>query len=94
GLALEGASWRLLPVRYVPDPRASDEAWMVTWPAVTDLGEVADLPAVKGADDARRAAWMRADNYPTLLLYLAEHGGDVFPAHRAMLAELLDGAAA
>ncbi|MEV7808977.1 NUDIX domain-containing protein, partial [Microbispora sp. NPDC088329] len=31
GLALEGASWRLLPVRYVPDPRASDEAWMVTW---------------------------------------------------------------
>ncbi|MFI7632439.1 NUDIX domain-containing protein [Microbispora rosea] len=94
GLALAGASWRLLPVRYVADPRATDEAWMVTWPAVTDLGEVADLPAVQGADDARRAAWMRADTYPALLLYLAEHGGDVFPAHREMLAELLTEAAA
>jgi len=89
GLVLPGASWTVLPVRYVPDPRASDEAWMVTWPAVTDLGEVAELPPVAGADDARRAAWVRADSYEALLLYLAEHGGAVFAAHREMLADLL-----
>ncbi|MEU8199325.1 NUDIX domain-containing protein [Microbispora amethystogenes] len=89
GLVLPGAAWQVMPARYVPDPRASDEAWMVTTPALADLGEVESLPAVVGADDARRAAWVRADNYAALLVYLAEHGGDVFAAHRPMLAELL-----
>lgn len=90
GLVLPGASWTVLPARVVPDPRATDEAWMVTTPAVADLGEVASLPAVTGADDARRAEWVQADNYAALLLHLAEvYGGDVFAAHREMLADLL-----
>ncbi|MEO3860849.1 NUDIX domain-containing protein [Acrocarpospora sp. B8E8] len=90
GLVLPGAVWRVLPVRLVPDPRATDEAWMVTWPATTDLGEVGELPAVAGADDARRAEWVRADSYDGLVAELdAVHRGRVFPAHAAMLAELL-----
>ena len=90
GLALDGVSWRVLPVRYVPDPRATDEAWMVTWPAIADLGEVAELPAVAGADDAWRAEWVLADSYDALQADLMEvYGGRVFVAHREMLAELL-----
>ncbi|MBX6386720.1 MAG: NUDIX domain-containing protein [Microbispora sp.] len=96
GLALTRRPWRVMPARYVPDPRASDEAWMVTVPAAVDLGTVrrADLPTPVGADDAKQAAWVKADSYAALLLHLAAHGGEVFPAHRDMLAELLDGAAA
>lgn len=90
GLILEGVPWQVLPVRYVPDPRASDEAWMVTWPAVADLGEVAMLPVVAGADDARRAEWVRADSYAALVTYLdRHHQGRVFRAHESMLADLL-----
>ncbi|WP_086566414.1 NUDIX domain-containing protein [Streptosporangium minutum] len=90
GLILDGVSWQVLPVRYVPDPRATDEAWMVTWPAVADLGDVAELPAVAGADDARRAEWVRADTYAALVTHLADtYEGRVFAAHQAMLAELL-----
>lgn len=89
-LVVKGVTWRQLPVRYVPDPRSTDEAWMVTWPALADLGEVAKLPTVRGADDARRAAWVRADSYPALVAYLDEtYDGRVFAAHREMLAELL-----
>lgn len=90
GLIVEGADWKVLPARVVPDPRATDEAWMVTWPAVADLGEVAALPAVAGADDARRAEWVWADDYADLVAGLAQmYGGRVFAAHRDMLAELL-----
>ncbi|MFG1751443.1 NUDIX domain-containing protein [Streptosporangium sandarakinum] len=90
GLIVEGVAWQVLPARYVPDPRASDEAWMVTWPAVTDLGDVAELPAVTGADDARRAVWVQADSYASWVARLErEYGGQVFAAHEAMLAEVL-----
>ncbi|MGW4664062.1 NUDIX domain-containing protein [Streptosporangium sandarakinum] len=90
GLAVKGTTWQVLPARYVPDPRASDEAWMVTWPAMADLGDVAELPAVMGADDARRAAWVPADSYAVLASHLEEeYGGRVFAAHEAMLAEVL-----
>ncbi|WP_063843009.1 NUDIX domain-containing protein [Sphaerimonospora mesophila] len=90
GLVIPGATWRTLPARYVPDPRASDEAWMVTVPAITHLGPLPDLPAVAGADDAKRAAWITADTYAVLLADLAtSFGGEVFAAHRAMLADLL-----
>ncbi|MEU0520775.1 NUDIX domain-containing protein [Streptosporangium sp. NPDC006007] len=87
GLVIPGAAWRTLPARYVPDPRASDEAWMVTVPAITDLGFLPDLPPVTGADDAKQAAWIAADSYSALLADLA--GGEVFAAHRAILADLL-----
>ncbi|MBG0814169.1 NUDIX domain-containing protein [Planomonospora sp. ID82291] len=91
----DGRSFRPLPARYVPDPRASDEAWMVTVPARCDLGTVArvNLPAVQGADDAKRAAWVRADSYPTLTGYLATmYGGRVFAAHTGLLREVLTAA--
>ncbi|MFC7650347.1 NUDIX domain-containing protein [Streptosporangium lutulentum] len=38
GLILTGLPWQVLPARYVPDPRASDEAWMVTVPSRLHLG--------------------------------------------------------
>ncbi|MBB4917420.1 NUDIX domain-containing protein [Streptosporangium saharense] len=91
GLVLgDGVIWTVLPVRYVPDPRATDEAWMVTWPATADLGEVAELPAVTGADDARHAAWVRADSYRAVVAALADVGGSVFAAHVSLLRDLLD----
>lgn len=93
GLVVPGATWRVLPARYVPDPRASDESWMVTTPAVADLGEVPALPAVVGADDARRAAWVRADSFARLEVEISDIGGQVFSAHRDLLKAVLGGAA-
>ncbi|MGP4104959.1 NUDIX domain-containing protein [Nonomuraea sp. KM90] len=92
GLVLEDVDWQPLPARYVPDPRASDEAWMVTVPAIAHLSVTAraELPRVLGADDARRAAWMRADSYTALVGDLdVWYGGKVFAAHRTLLMELL-----
>ncbi|MGJ6962542.1 NUDIX domain-containing protein [Streptosporangium sp. G11] len=92
GLDLGEAHWEILPARHVPDPRASDEAWMVTVPARTHLGagDRADFPVPVGADDARRAAWVRADSYTALATHLyATFGGRVFAAHEALLADLL-----
>ncbi|MEU8185636.1 NUDIX domain-containing protein [Micromonospora sp. NPDC049047] len=74
-----------LPARYVPDPRASDEAWMVTTPVRINLGPV--LPAVTGRDDARRAEWVPANDLDCLLHHLTDaHGGVVFRAHRDLIA--------
>ena len=79
--------------RYVPDPRASDEAWAVTVPVHVDLGQLAGLPFVAGGDDARRADWIRADTYEHLMASLSErYGGRVFAAHTDMLREFLGGA--
>lgn len=75
--------------RIVPDPRATDEAWMVTTPVQADLGPVQHLPLVDGADDAAQAAWLPANNTNQLVGWLHRHGWQVFPAHEAMLAELL-----
>ncbi|GAA0439373.1 hypothetical protein Aca07nite_49100 [Actinoplanes capillaceus] len=85
------AAYEVDPARYVPDPRASDEAWMVTAVTHIDLGERVSFPPVYGADDARRAAWVRAENFDVLTAHLAvvRDGGKVFPAHRAMLADAL-----
>ncbi|WP_113705178.1 NUDIX domain-containing protein [Nonomuraea lactucae] len=91
-LNLESASRQPLPVRYVPDPRASDEAWMVTVPVRFYLGIMprAALPTVVGADDAKRAVWAHADSYDALDAHLSTvYGGQVFRAHRAMLRDLL-----
>ncbi|MBO4159302.1 NUDIX domain-containing protein [Micromonospora antibiotica] len=83
---------KTLPARYVPDPRASDEAWMVTVPVRIDLGHGWDaLPEVTGRDDARQAAWLPARSYQHLIEHLRHyHDGDVFPAHRDLLAAVLD----
>jgi len=87
GLDLTEAEWTSLPARIVPDPRGSDESWMVTVPACTTLDRRRN---VTGADDARRAAWIPADTYATLTEHLATLDGQVFPAHVAMIAEALD----
>lgn len=76
-----------LPARHVPDPRESDEAWMVTTPTVIAIAAPAD---VQGSDDAKRAAWIPAGSYDELVRHLAStYGGRVFAAHRGMLAEVL-----
>ncbi|WP_432051146.1 NUDIX domain-containing protein [Verrucosispora sp. NA02020] len=81
----------ILPARLVADPRASDEAWMVTNPVAFDLGQVGDvLPDVVGLDDARRAIWAPATDYAGLVRHLdIAYGGEVFAAHRDLLAEVL-----
>lgn len=79
--------------RYVPDPRASDEAWLVTHLVHFDMWDGwKTLPKIPGAgDDAVDVDWIRADSYDDLTHYLATaHGGEVFAAHRKMLAEVLD----
>jgi 8-oxo-dGTP pyrophosphatase MutT (NUDIX family) len=89
GLVISPAECRVMPARYVPDPRASDEAWAVTTPVHADLGVRDALPAVTGGDDARRAAFVS-----TALIASALDGRydiTVFAAHLAMLREFLAG---
>jgi ADP-ribose pyrophosphatase len=81
---------REMAPRYVPDPRASDEAWAVTVPVHVDLGDREQAPPVKGADDARRAEWVPAETYGQLSRDLDRHfGGRAFAAHVPMLTEFL-----
>ncbi|WP_019901595.1 NUDIX domain-containing protein [Salinispora arenicola] len=84
---------RTLPARYVPDPRASDEAWMVTTPTMIDLGNYGHwkaLPRLTAADDARRARWVLAHTYRAVVEHLANvYGGVVFAAHRGLIAHFL-----
>ena len=82
--------FREMPPRYVPDPRASDEAWAVTVPVHIDLGPKEQIPAVTGRDDARRAEWVTAVSYRALTRAVAVNlGGQVFAAHTDMLAGFL-----
>lgn len=87
-VALPG-DFRVLPARYVPDPRASDEAWAVTVPHVTDCGYCPRWPWVAGAGDARRAEWIPAGSYTCLTAAIGMLGGHVFAAHVPMLTEFL-----
>ncbi len=94
GLPTDVERYVMLP-RYVPDPRASDEAWIVTTAVCADLGwhdGPAALPAVAGADDARRAAWLPADSLAELAAWLHKrYDALVFPAHEQLLRDVLDG---
>ncbi|MES9606161.1 NUDIX domain-containing protein [Actinomadura sp. NPDC000929] len=92
GLALPASYFTATAPRYVPDPRASDEAWMVTVLSTVHLGRFdrLDFPRVVGADDARRAEWVPASSYNVLVAVLTEvYGGQVFPAHVGMLRTML-----
>jgi ADP-ribose pyrophosphatase YjhB (NUDIX family) len=85
----------MLP-RYVPDPRASDEAWIVTRPICAQLEGYADedaLPKLRAGDDAVTAAWLPADSFEELAaqLELFASGSRVFTAHEQLLREILDG---
>ncbi|WP_082312736.1 NUDIX domain-containing protein [Salinispora fenicalii] len=83
----------LMLARYIPDPRAPDEVWMATVTSCVSLGTYDNhrqLPKVVGAVDARRARWVPAHTYTAVFKYLASnYDGDVFPADRALLAEVL-----
>ncbi len=60
--AEDGIAWEALPARMMPDPQASNEAWISTAPFVARLtAHRADFPALTGADDACRAEWIPAD---------------------------------
>jgi ADP-ribose pyrophosphatase YjhB (NUDIX family) len=102
GLAMFGGetfltleTFRALAPQYVPDPRASDEAWAVTIPVHIDLGTRDTLAAVTGGDDARRAEWVPADSYGYLADALEDrYAGQVFAAHADMLRQFLPAARA
>jgi ADP-ribose pyrophosphatase YjhB (NUDIX family) len=90
-LTFASASAREAAPRYVPDPRASDEAWAVTIALYLELGTQAALPAVDGGDDARRAVWLPAASYEALAAAVGSisPGAVVFAAHIPMLTEFL-----
>lgn len=93
GLAVGLGVVTVMEPRYVPDPRASDEAWAVTVPVAVALGVRDTLPEVTGGGGARRARWIPARSYGELESALAAHyGGRVFAAHQEMLREFLRGA--
>jgi ADP-ribose pyrophosphatase len=89
GLRGKPEQCRVMAPRYVPDPRASDEAWAVTIPVQISLTVQAELPAVRGGDDARRAEWIPARDYNVLTGALGTLHGRVFTAHVPMLREFL-----
>lgn len=93
GLAVGAGRVTVMPARYVPDPRASDESWAVTVPVHVDLGMLFELPAVKGGDDALRAAWMPAGSFAMLeaAVSFLDPENRVFPAHVPMLSDFLGG---
>ncbi|MFI2366603.1 NUDIX domain-containing protein [Promicromonospora sp. NPDC019610] len=86
GLTVNVSRFYMLPGRGVPDPRAGANAWMVTVPAVLAMWRHT-LPAVEGRDDARQAKWLPASSYAELTAAL---DGEIFPAHVALLREVLD----
>jgi ADP-ribose pyrophosphatase YjhB (NUDIX family) len=91
GLRVAADEWqRIDRPRYMPDERGSDESWPVTVICHVDLGVRAELPPVKGEDDALRAAWVAADTYIEMRHDLAARfGGVVMAAHRFALADVL-----
>lgn len=91
GLDTRHCPLQTLAARYVPDTRASDEAWIVSVPTVIDLGPVSVLPAVTGADDAGQAQWIVADNWQRLNDDLsARFGGQVWSTHVDLIREAID----
>lgn len=77
--------------RYVPDPRAARNAWMVTTLVVVDLGERENFPGAVAGSDLERVAWFPARPLAVLEASIGriEPGGRLFFSHRAMLTDLL-----
>lgn len=80
----------VLEPRYVPDPRAGREAWMVTVPVVVDLGQLDRLPPVAGSDDMRAAWWFPAGDFLEVCTEIGKNDLTVFPSHEGMLREIVD----
>jgi ADP-ribose pyrophosphatase len=96
GLTQDSPLWQspaceVKAARYVPDPRASDEAWAVTVPVHVDLGDLPVLPPVCGGDDALRAAWMPTGSLATVKAAIRSFDPEngVFAAHVPMLSGFL-----
>ncbi|WP_335986520.1 NUDIX domain-containing protein [Glycomyces sp. MUSA5-2] len=87
-LDLTEAAFTRQRARYVPDPRAGRNAWMVTVPFTAVL-HTSTFPEVEGRDDARQALWLRADTYADFAAAVSARGEHVFPAHVDMLRDLL-----
>lgn len=80
--------WRAAHPRYVPDPRGSREAWMVTVLCKAHLGTMTTslFPKLTPGSDADDAVWVPANSYDELAHYVADVlQGKVFPAHIDML---------
>ena len=92
GLNLSPLVFVSRPRRYVPDPRAGRNAWVVTIPSSATLyaNRPGWLPAVDGRDDARRAEWLPAGSYAELSRAVRALGGTVFAAHVELLRFELD----
>jgi ADP-ribose pyrophosphatase YjhB (NUDIX family) len=88
GFRLHPGVFDMLPARVVDDPRAGENAWMVTIPGMVTLINHT-LPQVSGQDDAAEAAWLPAGSWDELRAAIAERGGVVFPAHVDLLQEAL-----
>jgi ADP-ribose pyrophosphatase len=90
GLVLPAAVWQVSPARSVPDPRASDEPWLVATVARTALDLPGFPPRLTAGGGVRGATWIRADSYELMTAWLRHvRWGAVFPAHRALLADEL-----
>ncbi len=77
--------------RYVPDPRAGRNAWMVTTLVVVDLGERENFPRAAAGSDLTRVVWFPVQPLTFLEAGIrrGDLGGSVFFSHREMLTDLL-----
>lgn len=91
GLYLPDETWIVEAPRYVPDPRASDEAYVVAVLCRTHLGSMPrnEFPAVEGAHGAASARWLPADSYYQLVEHMHRFGRKIFSAHGRMLVDFL-----
>jgi 8-oxo-dGTP pyrophosphatase MutT (NUDIX family) len=82
--------------RYVPDPRAARNAWMVTTLVVVDFGVRQHFPHARAGSDLVRVAWFPARSLPALETAIRHRdpAGKLFFSHRAIIAELLGAGAA
>lgn len=86
------ATWWRLEARYMADPRARKNSWPVTVPFVVELGVCDTAPALNAGSDARRAAWVPADDPATVDAYLQfMFGAKLFRPHTRILHPVLGG---
>ena len=81
----------LRAARYVPDPRAARNAWMVTSLIVVDFGDRPNFPAARCTAELVDVAWFHTRRAPDLELTILtrDPGGRVFGSHQGMLADVL-----